>query len=94
MRASVPGGTTAPPSFLYVQDVLPRTVEADRDEGRVHSRKDAVYPPEVDIPDEALPAAPLVQDLDRSTVLRQRHARFRRRRVDQEFPSHALAKRR
>src|SRR5262249_52790304 len=78
-----------------VLDVEKRVaVEADRDEGRLHARQDAVDAALVDVADDALAPAALVEDLDRTPIRRERDAGLRRRRVDEELSSHALANRR
>ena len=69
-------------------------VQADRHERRLHPGQHAVHPPEVDVADEALPAPPLVEDLDDAAVLGEGDPRLRRRRVDEELFLHAFANRR
>ena len=79
----------------HVLDVEERVaVEADRDEGRLYPRQDPVHASEVDVSDEGVPAPALVEHLDDAAVLRERHARFGRGRVDEKLFPHALANRR
>jgi hypothetical protein len=47
-----------------------------------------VHPSEVDVSDEPLATAPLVEDLDRSAVLEDGDAGLRRSRVDEELLTH------
>jgi hypothetical protein len=46
--------------------------------------------PEVDVPDETLAAAPLVEDLDRAAILEDGDPRLGRCGVDEEFPTHGV----
>ena len=69
-------------------------LEPDRDESGMHPGKHPVDPREVDVSDQALVAAPLVQDLDGPAVLEHRDPRLRRSRVNEQLASHALANRR
>ena len=77
---------------LDVEERVP--VEADRHERGLHAGQHAVHAAEVDVADQALPAAALVQHLDDPPVLGQRDARLGRGRVDEELFPHALANRR
>ena len=85
----VPGGRD---DVLDVEKGI--AVQADRHERGLHPRQHAVHAPEIDVADEALPAPPLVKDLDDAAVLGEGDPRLRWRRVDEELFPHALANRR
>src|SRR5512143_1814583 len=73
----------------YVFDVEERVaLETDRNERRLHPGQDPVDAAEVDVADETLAAAALVQDFHGAAVLQDGNPRLRRRDVDEELSTH------